>query len=394
MITPGFSVDAEDWAIPALLTLARALARKADLHIFSQRYPARGVTRFDGLTHHALGGEQRFGLASTNIWLQTSRAIIAQHRRTPFDLLHAFWADEAGFSAVVAGLNIRRPVIVSLGGGELTHLPDIDYGAQRFLVRRLTTGYALSRATMVTAGSRYQLELCRQHGVAKEKLRFAPLGVDTQRFQPNNWKIGRLGEQGGRLGDWEIGNQESAFQPSNLPPSQPSIIQVASLLPVKNQSLLLDTLALVKQTMPNIKLNLVGDGPEKSRLKQLAADLGLQANIEWRGPIPYPQMPKQYRQAHLYLQTSRHESQGMAVLEAMACGLPALGTPVGVAAEVACLPPSSEAAVLAEQVVAVLSDEPGYQDLQQQARRVVAERFSVAVVVNNFLEIYETCILI
>ena len=102
LITPGFSAHASDWAIPALLNLARSLAQTHELHIFSQRYPTRGLYQFDGLIHHASGGGQSFGLSSARIWLQTTQAIIRQHKQTPFDLLHAFWADEAGGQIGVA----------------------------------------------------------------------------------------------------------------------------------------------------------------------------------------------------------------------------------------------------------------------------------------------------
>jgi glycosyltransferase involved in cell wall biosynthesis len=367
LIAPGFSAHAHDWAIPALLNLARDLARQHEIHIFSQRYPARRLYQFDGLTHHAVGGGQRFGLTSSKIWLQTTQTIIHQHRQTPFDLLHAFWADEAGFSAALAGRRLNRPVIVSLGGGELTNLPDINYGAQRFLVRRLTTRYALKKAALVTAGSNYQLDLCRAHAVPESKLRFAPLGVDTKLFQPINLI--------------------SPLQ-SKSPIPYPSLIQAASLLPVKNQPLLLAVLSLVKKEIPHIKLNLAGGGPLQNELVGLAQKLDLSPNIIWQPSLAYPDMAQLYQSSHLYLQTSRHESQGMAVLEAMACGLPVLGTPVGVTRDVACLPPQTNAAALAAQVVEILGDDTRYQELRRQARQIIETRYSLAVTTPNFLQIY------
>ena len=232
LITPGFSAHAHDWAIPALLNLARALAQRHEVHVFSQRYPARGLYQFDGLTHHAIGGEQKFGLASARLWLRTSQAISRQHRQTPFDLLHAFWADEAGFAAALAGLKLKRPVIVSLGGGELTDLPQINYGAQRFLARRLTTWYALHQATLVTAGSNYQLDLCRAHHLPKPKLRLAPLGVDTRLFRPAQPAPSLCSTQAG-----------------------PVIVQAASLVPVKNQRLLLEVFSLVTKERPQLSVS-------------------------------------------------------------------------------------------------------------------------------------------
>jgi glycosyltransferase involved in cell wall biosynthesis len=364
IIIPGFSAHADDWAIPALLNLARALAQQHEIHLFSQRYPAKGVYRFDGLTHHAVGGGQAFGLASARIWLHSAQAIIQQHRQTPFDVLHGFWADEAGFSAALAGLKLKRPVVVSLGGGELNHLPDIHYGAQRFLTRRLTTRYALSRAALVTAGSLYQLDLCRAHRVPEAKLRLAPLGVDTSLFQP-----------------------PEASQPSRF--DRPRLVQAASLLAVKNQQLLLAALELVKREIPSIQLNLAGTGPLQNELAGLAQKLDLAQNIVWRRQVAYQQMAQLYGQSHVYLQTSRHESQGMAVLEAMACGLPVLGTPVGVAREVACLPPQSSADALAAQVVQVFGDVSRYQNLRQQARQIIEATYSLPIATSNFLKIYK-----
>ena len=361
LITPGFSADATDWAIPALQTLALALAQEHDLHIFSLRYPDIGHYQWGNFTHHATGGQQRRGFASIGIWRQTVKAIIQQHRQTPFDILHAFWADEPGLVAVLAAARIKRPVVVSIGGGELSYLPDIEYGTQRSFIRSQIISLSFKGARAVTAGSTYQLNLAQQHRLNMTKAHHIPLGVDTNQFQP------------AKPPTWE----------------QPTIVQAASLTPVKNQALLLETTALIKRDLPKIRLMLAGDGPLQSQLAALAQTYQIENHITWVGPLSYEEMTYFFQQGHLYLQTSRHESQGMSVLEAMACGLPVLGTPVGVTAELAHLPPTNNASELATQTVKTLSDSAQYQNLRHQARQKIIDHYSLKKTAHRFVTLYQ-----
>jgi glycosyltransferase involved in cell wall biosynthesis len=362
LIVPGFSANPTDWAIPALQNLVHRLADVHTLTVFSLRYPQKGLYHFKQVPHIAIGGQQRFGPHSLLTWLAAMLAIIRQHRRTPFDLLHAFWADEAGFVAAMAGKIIYRPVVVSIGGGELARLPDIQYGAQRFLSRRLNSQLALRQAAWVTAGSAYQLTQCHRHGVSATRSTIAPLGIDTDVFRP----LSATGQ--------------------SLP--APEMIQAASLLPVKNQTLLLTTLASVMRHRPNTRLRLAGDGPLQDSLHQLANQLNLSQNIDWYRRLPYREMPLFFQQPGIYVQTSRHESQGMAVLEAMACGTPALGTPVGVMPEAACMPPQVDPDALAQQVLTLMEDPAGYAAFSRQARQTVLQNYSLPVTTAGFLEIY------
>ncbi len=371
LILPGFSRDADHWAIPALQNLAVHLAQAHDVTVFSLRYPAAGIYRFGGLTHVALGGGQRGGLYSLRLWQRAVRAIMQAHRQRPFHLLHAFWVDEPGLTAVLAAALIKRPVVASIGGGELVYFPDLNYGTQATRLRRTIIRVALNRATAVTAGSLYQLAQCRAHGVPAERLHLAPLGVDTDLFRPRPTP------------DW----------------ARPTLIQAASLIPVKEQVLLLDVMRRIKtanakrlRAVPPIHLILAGDGPLKDDLQQLARQYGLAENITWPGKVAYPAMPGLYPQAHLYLQTSRHESQGVAVVEALACGLPVLGTAVGLLPTTAARPATNDPATLAAQIMDILADQKGYEQLREKARATAVNHYSLPHTTTAFNRIYQTVI--
>jgi glycosyltransferase involved in cell wall biosynthesis len=364
LITPGFSIDSDDWAIPALQSFAAGLARMHEIHVFSLRYPAAGLYGNLGLIHYAIGGGRSRGVGSFKIWWKTYRAITKQHRKTPFDVVHAFWADEPGFVGALAAKRLGLPLLVSLGGGELLFLKEIDYGTQGSLLRRWIIRIGLNNAAFVSTGSEYQSRLVQRFGVPMERQRNLPLGVDTTRFQ-------------------------SAISPDW---KKPTIVQAASLTPAKNQTMLLDVFKLAHDRVPELRLVVAGSGPLEIELKQKAIDLALSDYVKWYGSVPFPEMAGVYGKAHLYLQTSHHESQGMSVLESLASGLPAIGTPVGVLPEVSCKPVSLNPEELAEQVIAVFGDRSDYSKLQRLARDTIEGRFDLDTCNEGFIDTYRSLV--
>jgi glycosyltransferase involved in cell wall biosynthesis len=363
LVVPGFGAHEADWPIPALKNLVVALARNHEIHVFSLRYPPRreenGPLSFQNLTHHPTGGGQRTGLSSLSIWARTLRAIRRQHRQTPFDILHAFWADEPGLVAGLAGKWLHRPVIVSSAGGEFVYLRDIQYGTSGSHFRRAMVRLGLKLGDVVTAGSRYQEELCLIQRIRAAKVNRLPLGVDTDRFRPVPLPAGPL-----------------------------TLVQAGSLMPVKNQRLLIEILARVRAQIPDAQLLVAGKGPLWATLVQQAERMQIAGAINWLGEIAYPDMPAVYAQAHLYVQTSRHESQGMAVLEAMACGRPVVGTPVGVARELAHLPDIMDPASFAAEIVQLWSNRDLLQRKSDQAAAIVRENYALGQVVDRFHDLY------
>lgn len=361
LVVPGFSRDADDWAIPALQALACRLAEQHEVHVFSLRYPGAGHSTFCGLEHHATGGGNHGGVRSLALMARTVRAVVAEHRRAPFDLLHAFWVDEPAFVAVLAGSLLRRPVIASVGGGELVHLPAIGYGTWGSRWRRQLIRIALRGARLVTTGSLLAQQLCRERGIPTQKVIVAPLGVDTERFRP-----GPAAER-----------------------RRAVIVQAASLTPVKNQKLLLAVAARVRAQCPELRVLVAGEGSRREELQAEAERLGLEQTVSWLGSIAHLEMPAFYQQGDLYLQSSHYESQGMAVLEAMACGLPVVGTPAGLLPEVAAQPPSSDRERLVQQILALLADRRLLAAEAEAARSSVVSRFSLDRSVARFLELYQ-----
>jgi glycosyltransferase involved in cell wall biosynthesis len=362
IVLPGFSKDADDWAIPAIQALILVLARTHEVTVFSLRYPPQGRYDVGGITHLATGGGTRFGFRSLGIIWQTVKTIAERHRQRAFDVVHAFWADEAGLTALLASARLRIPAIVTLAGGELTFLADIDYGTQGSKIRGWLTRLTVRRAAALTAGSSYQLQLAIGKGASPDKLHLLPLGVDTKRFSPA---------------------VAASF-------AWPTIIQAASLVPVKNQALLLEVLEKVRVHIPDIRLRMVGSGPLDEQLRYLAAQADLNQHIIWQATVPHPAMPAQYHRAQLYLQTSRHESQGMAVLEAMACGLPVIGTPVGVLPEVAVRPATASPEILAKHVVELFSQSEDLQSLRLEARYAVVANYELIRSASLFVSLYHT----
>src|SRR5262245_28120732 len=144
LVMPGFSAGPDDWCIPALRIFAALLAQTDDVRLLTIRYPYRaGRYQVEGVEVTALGGALGRGQASLRLWRDALRTLAAEHRRRPFDVLHAFWATESGAITTLAGRWLGIPTLVSLAGGELVHLPSIGYGDGLRAAERVKVNLAL-----------------------------------------------------------------------------------------------------------------------------------------------------------------------------------------------------------------------------------------------------------
>ncbi|MGY1682942.1 glycosyltransferase family 4 protein [Geodermatophilus sp. SYSU D01176] len=110
--------------------------------------------------------------------------------------------------------------------------------------------------------------------------------------------------------------------------ADPTIALVTRLVPHKRVDLLLGHLATVAGEIPGLRVEIAGDGPERSRLQGLVTDLGLQATVRFHGRVSDEVRDELLASAWLTVSTSASEGWGCSVIEAAAWGVPCLALQV------------------------------------------------------------------
>ena len=112
-----------------------------------------------------------------------------------------------------------------------------------------------------------------------------------------------------------------------LPDQALVAITVGRLGPEKNTSFLLRAFTRVADDVPDLHLVVIGGGPEEGQLGQMVRLLGLSSRVHLVGKVPYEEIPNWLAVGDFFAIASVSESHPLAVLEALAAGLPVLGIP-------------------------------------------------------------------
>ncbi|HSE95177.1 MAG TPA: glycosyltransferase, partial [Methylomirabilota bacterium] len=132
-----------------------------------------------------------------------------------------------------------------------------------------------------------------------------PTGLDLDRFRPVSPSMRVAARRG--LG---------------LPPDGPLLLYVGRLDREKNLPLLVEAFRCLADRQPEARLVLVGQGTEARALRMSVAHRGLTGRVHFPGGVAPPEVVRFYQAADAFTFTSTTETQGLSVLEAMACGLP------------------------------------------------------------------------
>ena len=215
------------------------------------------------------------------------------------DLLNVHYASGYGTTGALAGF---VPTLLSVWGSDVYDFP-YESAFKGWLLRQV-----LRRATVIASTSHAMAAQVRRLTPARRDITVTPFGVDLARF---------------------------AVQPSREGPLTIGIVK--SLAPKYGVDLLLRAFAGlcadadVRAAHPACRLLIVGDGPQRGELQQLATRLGIAERTQFTGAVPHADVPHWLQQFHIYAAPSRLDSEsfGVAVIEAGACGLPVVVSDAG-----------------------------------------------------------------
>lgn len=247
-------------------------------------------------------GIHQAGMASAGGFLLGAVPIIRRlvHSRR-YDLAHFFFSLPTGALLPFAGW-AGIPTVVSLRGSDV---PGYDRSnralqAAHHLLRPVTR-WIWRRADRMVAVCENLGELARH---TQPGLRFDVIrnGVDLELFRPPDDR-----------------------RPTRLDGIR--CIAVARLIERKGLAHLLHAWSLLERG--RYRLEIIGDGPEEGRLRAVAADLGIDGEVYFAGALDRTPLAERYRQADLFTLTPSDEAFGNVFAEALACGLPIVGSNIG-----------------------------------------------------------------
>jgi glycosyltransferase involved in cell wall biosynthesis len=301
--------------------------------------------------------------ASWGAWAAPTLALALRRLASsfPFELVHAHNAVPAADAVRRAGT--RRPLVVSVHGG------DVLYTAQRGRTGAQAVAGGLGAAALVLANSHGIAELARAHGAGETRV--VHLGTELPSAERPT---------GGE-------RREGAAQ---------SLVTVAHLVARKRHADVLRALAVLGGRHPALRYVVIGDGPERVALEGLAARLGVSERVDFLGQLEPSEAVERARRCTLFVMPSTEEAFGVAYVEAMAAGVPAIGCrgepgpeEIAAAGDGFVLVPPGDIERLTQRIDELLSDPRRLRETGQRARATIAANFTWKRCGVQTLEAYE-----
>ncbi|WP_077213779.1 N-acetyl-alpha-D-glucosaminyl L-malate synthase BshA [Bacillus dakarensis] len=347
--------------------LGKMLAEKGhEIHFISSSLPFRLKKMYHNIYYHQVEVNQYsvFQYPPYDIALASKMAEVINSEN--LDLLHVHYAIPHAVCAILAkqmsGKDIK--IVTTLHGTDITVL-----GYDLSLTDAIRFG--IEKSDVVTAVSNSLIQ--QTYDLIRPKKKIIPVYnfIDERVYQVRNSAY--LKEELGIRIDEKV------------------IIHVSNFRPVKRVQDVVRAFAEISKEI-DAKLLLIGDGPEMRGVTRLVRELEITNKVLFLGK--QENVEELYSISDLMLLLSEKESFGLVALEAMACGVPCIGTNIGgipeviVDGETGYLCELGDIQEIAAKAVALLSDAKLHQYFSRRSLNLVQEKFKAEIIVEQYENLY------
>ncbi|MFC3524536.1 N-acetyl-alpha-D-glucosaminyl L-malate synthase BshA [Marinococcus halophilus] len=348
--------------------LGKLLAEQGhEIHFITSAIPYRLTETSPNIYYHEVSVNQYevFQYPPYSLTLASKMAEVVN--REQLDVLHVHYAVPHAVCAILARDMTDHPVkvVTTLHGTDITVLGHDS--SLRDIIR-----YAIQRSDEVTAVSDALVNQTRHMLEVDRDIHTIYNFVDERVYAPKK-------------------DKKDLKKAYNIDEDEKVLLHVSNFRPVKRVVDVVRTFAAV-QTEVSCKLVMLGDGPDREKAWAEAKKLGVDQDVLFLGN--QREVADYLHIADLMLLLSEKESFGLAALEAMACGVPVIGTDVGGIPEVVFhnetgyVVPLGAVELAAQQAVELLLDPDKMKRFEQRSLDVVEEHFSSSRIVTQYEEVY------
>ena len=283
-------------------TIAEELARRHEIRVVTSRFgnlPREELRNGVRVLRVPVWGRTDRSVASLRSMLTYPPSVWASALRKlqprSFDIVNTHFAVPTGPGSLPIAKLAGLPHVLSIHGGDIYN-PAYPYAPHKLPLVRQTVSWILRSSDAVVAQSNDTRKNAHRYYGRRDPIEVIPLGIRRPTVAPRSRA--------------ELQLPEDAF----------IAVTLGRLIQRKAIDRLLR--AIASEACRNVHLVVIGDGPERPRLLEIARDLGLEDRARLLGRVPEERKWQILESADVYVSATRHEGFGLVFLEAMSAGLP------------------------------------------------------------------------
>ena len=291
-------------------------------------------------------------------------------KKNKYNAIHAHWIIPQGMVCVIVNTFFKAgsiPIICTLHGGDL-------YALNGFVMDRLKK-WIMEKCRHICVVSESMGKRCQELGVVSTPVSIISMGVDLKtRF----------------------------FPVPDVHRRRNRIIYVGRLVEKKGVKYLIDSIKIIRETLSDVELIIVGDGPLRQSLETQVNNLSLSSNIVFKGGLKQERLPALYSSAAISVLPSvidsygDQEGLGLTVIEAMGCECAVVASSLDAVKDIitdgktGVFFEPGNADQLAEKIQALLSDDEARNIIAKSGRDYVVNRYDWSIIGEKYRTLLET----